>query len=307
MSPTPLLVIVGPTASGKSQLSLAAAEALDGEIVSADAFAVYRGMDIGTDKPSAADRKRVPHHLVDVADPRERFSAGDFCRLAHQAIAEIRERGKTPIVAGGTHFYIRSLLVGLFSSPPHDPALRQRLERRWEDNSSELVRRLVQVDPETARRVGPADRQRILRALEVWELSGRSLTDHWRRQRRTRRYDALIVAPVRSRSDLYAKIDQRVNVMFSSGFVEEVGRLLARGVPPESHAMKAIGYRQVMDHLEGKLSLEAAIESTQLDSRRFAKRQLSWIRHMSEGEPHWIPPLEDGGLQELIRLWNRHL
>jgi len=307
VSRPPILVVAGPTGPGKSALGLAVAEALGGEIVSADAFAVYRGMDIGTDKPSPAARRRVRHHLIDVADPRETFSAGDFARAADEAIAAIRSRARVPVVVGGTHFYIRALLLGLFPGPARDPATRARLAREWERDPGRLWRRLESVDPETAGRLQPADRQRILRALEVWELSGVPLSEHWRRHRRPPRYTALIVAPRRERADLYVRIEKRVDLMFSSGFVEEVRGLLEEGVEPESHAMKAIGYREVVGYLSGKCSLAEAVESTKRASRRFAKRQLTWLRHLSEGPVVWVPPLEDGGLEIVARLWSRHI
>ena len=300
-----LLVVVGPTGSGKSRLALEAAERLGGEIVSADAFAVYRGMDIGTDKPDAASRARVPHHLIDVADPRERFSAGEFLRAADEAIAGITARGRVPVVVGGTHFYVRALLLGLFPSPPVDPAVRARLEREWEENPRHLVAKLREVDPEAAGRIPPADRQRILRALEVHESTGIPLTEHWRRQRRKPRYPAVLVAPERDRAELYARIEARVERMFRSGLVEEVRSLLASGVPAGSHAMKAIGYREVVEYLSGRTELEEAIRRTAIATRHLAKRQITWLRHMEEGPVQPVPPAEDGGANHLEALWRR--
>ncbi|NOZ77820.1 MAG: tRNA (adenosine(37)-N6)-dimethylallyltransferase MiaA [Acidobacteria bacterium] len=307
MSAPPLLVVAGPTASGKSELGLEAAERLGGEIVSADAFAVYRGMDIGTDKPGSGARRRVPHHLIDIADPAEKFSAGDFVRAADEAIADIRSRGKTPVVVGGTHFYIRALLIGLFASPPRDPELRRRLEEAWESDPAALWEELVRVDPDLSGRIDAGDRQRILRALEVWTLSGIPLSEHWRRHEKTRRYNALIVAPLRERNDLYARIDLRVDAMFSSGFVEEVRHLLTQGVSPDAHAMKAIGYRQVVEVVYGTSDLAQAKDSTKRASRHLAKRQLTWLRHLREGDLHWVPPAGGGGVAELIQLWSQHL
>ena len=162
-----ILIIMGPTASGKSSLAVEVADRLNGEIVSADAFAVYRGMDIGTDKPTIQVQRDIPHHLLDIIDPTQPFSAGDFVSAADTAIAGILERNRLPIVVGGTHFYIRSLLFGLFPSPPHDPNLRARLEHDWDQDSQAVFQKLATLDPEAAAQVGPADRQRILRALEV--------------------------------------------------------------------------------------------------------------------------------------------
>ncbi len=306
MSPGPLLVIAGPTASGKSGLALEVAERLGGEIVSADAFSAYRGLDIGTDKPSRADRRRVPHHLVDIVDPRERFSAGDFQRAADAAIAEIRARGATPVVAGGTHFYVEALLFGLFAAPPHDTALRTRLETAWARNPAAVRERLATVDPAAAARISPGDRQRVLRALEVFELTGTPLTSHWSEQRKARRYNALVVVPERPRQALYGRIDQRVDMMFAAGLVGEVRQLLAAGVPTGAHALKAIGYREVVSYLAGEVPLDEAVEHTKRASRNLAKRQLTWLRNRCVGIVSWIPPLEAHGDDAVITLWESH-
>ena len=178
---TPLLVILGPTGSGKSRLGLEVAEQIGGEIVSADAFAVYRGLDIGTDKPTSEDRHRVRHHLVDVADPRHRFSAGEFAEAATASIDDIVGRGRTAIVVGGTHFYIRALLEGLFPSSPRDPAHSEKLAEDWERDPGSVYQRLQEVDPEAAERIAPRDRQRVLRALEIYQVTGETLTSHWQR------------------------------------------------------------------------------------------------------------------------------
>jgi tRNA dimethylallyltransferase len=301
-----ILVIAGPTASGKSRLARELAESLAGEIVSADAFAVYRGMDIGTDKPDPETRRRVRHHLVDVADPDERFSAGDFVRLATAAIADIRRRGAVPIVAGGTHFYIRALLFGLFRSPAHDPSVRMALEQAWDDDQAAVVAELAAADPRAAARIGPSDRQRILRALEIYRLTGVPISEHWSRHRDRPSYHPLMVAPRRPRAELYARIDRRVEHMFSSGLEEEVQRILALGNPPTSHALKAIGYRQVVEYLAGRLDRRAAIESTQQASRNLAKRQLTWLRARREGALHWVAPAEQGGTETVARRWLAH-
>ncbi len=306
MSPPRLLVIVGPTGSGKSRLALEVAHRIDAEVVSADAFAVYRGMDIGTDKPSSEDRTRVVHHLLDVADPRRRFSAGDWVRLADQAIEHITAKGRTAVIAGGSHFYVRALLLGLFPSPPKDPEVRRRLEETWRRDPDRLRRRLTEVDPRSADRIESADRQRILRALEVYEVSGVSLSEHWKRHDQQRRYDSLLAAPQRARDELYARIAKRVEAMFSAGLVEEVRALLASGVPVESHAMKAIGYREAAQVLSGEIGLADAKEQTVIATRHLAKRQLTWLRHLREGPLHWVRPWEHGGCEELLTIWNRN-
>jgi tRNA dimethylallyltransferase len=299
-------VIAGPTASGKSRLAMEVAERLGGEIVSADAFAVYRGMDIGTDKPSREDRERIPHHLIDILDPGETFSAGAFADAAAIAVAEIEGRGNTAVIAGGTHFWIRALVVGLFPSPPRDPDVGADLAARWEADPASVFRSLEGIDPESARRIGPHDRQRILRALEVFEITGEPMTSHWRRQRSGARFDPLFVAPNLARQALYAKIDARADRIFADGLVGEVQRILASGVPHDAHALKAIGYREVVDLLQQKCDLATAIENTKKSSRHFAKRQLTWLRRLREGTVSWVAPAGDGGAPEVIDLWQQH-
>ena len=302
---TDILIIMGPTGSGKSGLAVEVAERLDGEIVSADAFAVYRGMDIGTDKPSVQVQRGIPHHLLDILDPTQPFSAGDFVSNADKAITGILNRNRVPLVVGGTNFYIRALLFGLFPSPPHDPVLRARLEHEWDLDSQSVFEKLVDLDPEAATLIGPADRQRILRALEVGELSGEPISAHWRRHQKTFRYNALLIAPHRLRPDLYAKIDARVDTMFAGGLIEEVRRILDSGVPSDSHSLKAIGYREVVNMLSGRLDREEAVERTKRSSRKLAKRQLTWLR--GEGRLHWVPPLEQDGADTVCELWSEFL
>jgi tRNA dimethylallyltransferase len=303
---TPLIAILGPTASGKSRLGLEVAELTDGEIISADAFAVYRGLDIGTDKPTPEDRQRVRHHLVDVADPRDRFSAGEFAEAAAAAIEDITARGRTPLVVGGTHFYFRALVEGLFPAPPREQEEGARLAAEWDRDPEEVFHRLESVDPDAAQRIGPHDRQRILRALEVFDQTGEPMTSHWQRHRQPSKYRVLMVAPQRARADLYARIDARAERLFASGLEEEVRRIVASGVPVDAHALKAIGYRQVVEMLQGHCDLETAVENTKRSSRRFAKRQLTWLRSLLEEGLQWVPPAEEGGASAITRFWNQH-
>jgi tRNA dimethylallyltransferase len=283
------------------------AERVSGEIVSADAFAVYRGLDIGTDKPDLVARRRVRHHLLDVADPRQRFSAGEFAEAATEAIRDIRSRGKTPIVAGGTLFYVRALVMGLFPSPAHDPDVRSRLSAAWQEDPNVLLDTLRRVDPEASEKIGAHDRQRIIRALEVYEITSTPISEHWRRHRQAPRYRCLLSAPNRLRQDLYARIDARVVSMFASGLKEEVNQLLVSGVPRDAHALKAIGYRQVVEMLEGRWDRGTAIAQSQQASRKLAKRQLTWLRSLREGTLHWVPPEEQGGTETIIALWRLHI
>jgi tRNA dimethylallyltransferase len=302
----PLLVIAGPTASGKSSLAMEVAEQLGGEIVSADAFAVYRGMDIGTDKPSREDRERIRHHLIDIVEPIEVYSAGAFADAARALIPEIEARGATPIVAGGTHFWIRALVIELFPSPPRDPVVGERLAAEWSADPDSVRSRLRQIDPDAARQIGENDRQRILRALEVYELTGEPLTSHWHRHRSRGRFDPLYIMPNLNRHELYAKIDARAERLFSSGLVEEVEGILASGVPHDAHALKAIGYREVVDMLRGRCDLATAVENTKRASRNLAKRQLTWIRGLRGGTVHRVAPAGEGNRTNVIDLWQQH-
>lgn len=296
---TDLVVLVGPTSSGKTRLGVALAEHLGGEVISADAFAVYRGMDIGTAKPEPVLRARVPHHLIDIADPRERYSAGMFLRDADAAIAGVRERGKLPIVVGGTLFYVRSLLWGLFPEPPKDAALRRQLEEAWRADPDAVRARLAATDPEAAARIAPSDRQRVLRALEVSLVAGRPMSELWREHPLRRpRYRFVLLGMAQPRQELHARIAQRVESMFREGLLTEVAALLARGVAPDSHAMKAIGYRECCRVLSGEWTPERARGATVVATRQLAKRQLTWLR--GESDVEWVEGDEAGVLAQAL-------
>ncbi len=290
-----LVVIVGPTASGKTALGAAFARSVGGEVVSADAFAVYRGLDIGTAKPEAALRAAVPHHLIDIADPGERYSAGMFVRDADAAIAAIRERGRVPVVVGGTHFYVRALLFGLFPEPPKDAALRQALEAEWARDQAATRARLQALDPAAAARIAANDRQRTLRALEVCLVAKRGMSQLWSEHARDNpryQYEMLGLSP--ARQELHVRIARRVEWMFAAGLVDEVQRLLAGGLSPEAHAMKAIGYRESCRVLAGELTVEQAKEAAAAATRRLAKRQMTWLR--GEAAVRWLT----GGDRDLL-------
>jgi tRNA dimethylallyltransferase len=282
------VAIVGATATGKSVLAMTLAEELGGEIVNADALQVYRGFDIGTAKPGAAERARVPHHLIDVLDPSEPWSAGEFARRAGQAIAEIQGRGRTPIVVGGSGLYLRALFEGMSPVPPSDPEVRGELrERLGREGLEALAAELARVDPATAERLAAGDTQRVLRALEVARVSGRTLSS-WIAEQPfgTQRIAALRVGLTLPRVLLYDRISGRVARMVEEGWVEEVARLLALGLDPGLPAFQAIGYRQVVRHLEGGWSLDDAIADTVKATRRFAKRQETWFRR--EPDVNWF-------------------
>jgi len=289
-----LYAIVGPTASGKTALALEVAARLPVEIVSCDSQAVYRGLDIGTAKPTAAERAAVPHHLVDVADPADDFSAATYVRLADAAIADIASRGRIPLVVGGTGLYLRSLLRGIFEAPPKDEALRRSLEARAaEEGTQALHRELAAVDPAAAARIAPADRVRIVRALEVHRLTGRTISEHHALHRGgERRYRAAVFGVTPPREELARRVAIRARRMFDEGLAEEAAAL-ARDPRVRARLEGIMGYREALLLAAGKLSREEAIERTRLEQRRYAKRQLTWFRGMREVE--WLewPPSAD--------------
>jgi tRNA dimethylallyltransferase len=281
-----LLILTGPTGSGKSALALELAPRLGAEIVSADSMTLYRGMDVGTAKPTAADRARVPHHLIDVLDPWESASVAWWLDRAARTVSDIESRGKTALFVGGTPFYLKALLCGLFPSPPSQEDLRRRLEREAEvDGPVALHARLAGVDPVTARRLHPNDVRRVVRGLEVWHLTGKPLsewqTQSWWGPEGTRFRPGTCLAIDVPRTELYARIDRRVTEMFSAGWIDEVHRLreLPRALGRE--ASQALGYRQILEHLDGKRSLTETVAEVQLRTRQFAKRQLTWFRGLA--------------------------
>jgi tRNA dimethylallyltransferase len=273
-------VIVGPTAAGKSALAAAVAERLDGEVVSADAFQVYRGLDIGTAKVSREVTTRVPHHCIDIADPDEHFSAGRYAREAAAAIADIQSRGRLAIVAGGSGFYIRALVEGLAPLPRRDARWRAALEAVAERRGLGFIHAMLErLDPGWADAVGPADRQRLLRGLEVTLRCGRPMSALLaERGRSGPRYEAIWVGLSAPRPLLYERIATRVDDMLAAGWREEVRGLLERGYTARSPGLRAIGYRELVAHLQGELALPAAREQIVRATRRYAKRQLTWFR-----------------------------
>ena len=297
-----LLAILGPTATGKSALAMHLATELDGEIVNADALQVYRGLDVGTAKPTAEMRRRVRHHLIDILEPSEVFSAGEFARRARSAIADVEGRGRTAILAGGSGFYLRALLEGLSPLPPSDPEIRRRLDDRLRHHGlPALYEELRERDPETARRLAPGDRQRILRALEVALGSGRTLSDWIRSQPMgSSPLEAVRIGLTLPRSILYDRIADRVQQMILRGWVAEVEGLLSRGVKPGAAAFQAIGYRQIVRHVLGSWSLEMAVADTIRATRRYAKRQETWFR--KESGVRWISALDaERSVTDLLR------
>jgi tRNA dimethylallyltransferase len=287
-----LAFIVGPTGAGKSAVALRLAERFDGEIVSCDSMQVYRGFDIGTDKPSPEERARVPHHLIDVVDAGTQFNAADFAAGALEAIEAARGRGRLPLVAGGTGLYFKALEEGLFPGPGRDEALRLALDAEARERGPEaLWERLAAVDPEYARRTGRRDRVRIVRALEVQALTGRPLSAHFRdTESRLGGVRPVKIGLDRPRAVLYRRIEERVDRMFERGLIEETRALLARGVPDSAPPFKALGYKHVLRVLRGEIAQPEAAALTKIDTRHYAKRQMTWFRKMAG--IRWLDPEE---------------
>lgn len=276
----PLLFVLGPTATGKSELGAHLALRLGGEVVGCDSMQVYRGLDAATGKPPAALRGRVPHHLIDVAEPGEDFSMGDFVRAAEDAIAGIAGRGRLPVIVGGTGLYVRGLLKGPFDGPRRDEPLRDRLRAIEGRRGAGFLHRLLRrVDPEAAGRIGGNDPQRIIRALEVWLLTGRPLSEWFHAEGFSAdRYPAVKIGLDLPREELYRRIDDRAGAFIDAGLFEEVERLVASGAPRHANAFKALGYREALAVLDGRLQKPEAVLLIRRNTRRYAKRQLTWFR-----------------------------
>jgi tRNA dimethylallyltransferase len=287
------LVLTGPTGSGKTQLGVELAERLGAEIVSMDSMTLYRGMNIGTAKPGEAQRQRIRHHLIDVLEPWQGSSVAWWLEQAGQCCRDIEERGKRVLFVGGTPLYLKALLHGLFDGPAHNEELRQQLTQEAElSGLEELHRRLAEVDPATAGRVHPHDVRRVVRALEVWQLTGRPISawqTQWQQERAQANREGSRFCQVLwldlPRGELYARIEARVCEMFASGLVEEACSLRRLPHPLSREAAQALGYKEVFAFLDGELSLEEARARVQTRSRQLAKRQLTWFRHLPECRP----------------------
>jgi tRNA dimethylallyltransferase len=291
----PLIVIAGPTASGKTSAALEIAQKLDAEIISADSQQVYRYFDIGTAKPSAAELALVPHHLVSCVDPLEpEFSAMRWANLADEAIAQIRKRGKRVVIAGGTGLYLRALLHGLVEAPSRDDALRDELEAFADaEGNAALHARLAAVDPVTAAKLPDADRLRIIRALEIHMLTGKTASQHREEHAFVpdrHAYELYVITPPPDREALYAVINRRTQAMFEAGLVEETRALVARGYR-EAAPMKAVGYVQALSVVDGAMSVDDAIRDTAQATRHYAKRQVTWFRKEKGARAVTLPEL----------------
>jgi len=281
----PIIAIVGPTASGKSELGLYLAEQFSGEIVNYDSVQIFRHLNIGTAKPSLEERERVPHHMIDMCEPAEIFTAGDYQRESRRVLEDIRRRGKLPILSGGTGLYLRALTEGLFNGPTRSLFWRNRLEMMIERKGRPYVHRLLKrLDPEAASRIAERDKPKVIRALEVRLETGKPLSEHLREKPRQplMGFHVHFVGLNPSRQELCRRIDLRVSKMFEAGLVEEVRRLLSNGIPPSAKPFEAIGYRHVIADLDSRNSWERTIRIIQRDTRRYAKRQMTWFRKQSE-------------------------
>ena len=285
-----LVIILGPTAVGKSELALDLATEFSGEIINADSQQVYRYLDIGTGKPSIEDCNRVPHHLIDIVNPDEEFNAALFRRLAMTGIGGIHQRGRNAIVCGGTGFYLKALTQGLFVGPGQDSTIREKLERDIGANGLAVVyNRLAKIDPSATSTIHPNDRQRVIRALEVYELTGKPLSE-WQKEHAfgDDPYEMVKIGLNRDRAELYDRINRRCERMIQDGLLEEIRGLIGKGFGLELKPLRSVGYRQMGAVINGALSLEPALEEMKQETRRLAKRQLTWFR--SDAEIRWFHP-----------------
>jgi tRNA dimethylallyltransferase len=289
----PLVVILGPTASGKSSLAIRLAQQLNGEVLVCDSTQVYRHFDIGTAKVPLAERDGVAHHLVDLVEPEDLFTAGEYRRQALLVLAEVSQRGKLPIIVAGTGLYLRALLEGLADAPERSEELRERLRAKEQlRGPGHLHRALARLDPEIAARIAPRDTQKVIRAIEMRILAGKPISEIHRSGRTgLQGYEIRKIGLLPSRAALYSRIDARTGAMIHGGWLDEVRKLSSSGIPPDAKPFQFIGYSELRAHLAGQLTMEAALEKIQQATRQFAKRQLTWFR--KEPAVHWLPGFGD--------------
>ncbi|MBT9139839.1 MAG: tRNA dimethylallyltransferase [Dehalococcoidia bacterium] len=295
-----LLVITGPTSVGKSAVAVAVTKDIGGEIISADSVQVYRGLDIGAAKPSMSERETVPHHLIDLVDPNWNYSVAQYQRHATEVITTLHQEGKLPILVGGTGLYLRAVVKGYaFGEDAEDELLRRRLRQEVKEFGAEALHsRLSVLDPQTAARLHPNDLRRVIRALEFYEKSKQSISEQMNATPQENVYDTLFFCLTMPRELLYQRIDLRVEEMLAAGLVNEVRGLLADGVSPEAKSMQSLGYKQIVAYLSGERSLLSAVTEIKRDTRRFAKRQLTWFRR--EKELIWLDLSKYSGNADLV-------
>ena len=304
----PLVVVLGPSGSGKSELAVFLAKAIDGEVVNCDSLQLYRGFDIGTAKLAEAERRGVPHHLIDVLHPTELFTAGEYARRARNILMEISGRGRVPMIVGGTGFYLRALLEGLFPGPSRDSTVRERLELRERKKPGSLHRILARLDPATATRIHRNDKKKIIRALEVRLLEGRPISTLYAQGRAALSgFTPVKLGLNPNRALLYQRLDARTRGIFERGLIEEVAGLLAAGVPATAKPFESLGYKQALQVIAGRWTAEQALQSTQSETRQYAKRQLTWFR--KEPAVHWLEGFGDEARiqQEALAMVGRHI
>lgn len=275
-----LLVIIGPTAVGKTKLSIELAKTFNGEIISGDSMQIYRKMDIGTAKIKKAEMEGIPHYLIDIKEPEESFSVAEFQQLVRSKIKTIAEKGKLPIIAGGTGLYIQSVIYDYqFSDAPADEEFRHMLEERMKEIGNEaLYRELEKIDPVSASQIHPNNVRRVIRALEIYHCTGKSMSDYQQEQQPDLLYDTALIGLTMEREQLYKRINDRVDLMMEEGLLEEVKTLYVQGLR-DCQSIQAIGYKELYDFFDGKVTLEEAVENLKQNSRRYAKRQLTWFRN----------------------------
>ncbi|MGE5598890.1 MAG: tRNA (adenosine(37)-N6)-dimethylallyltransferase MiaA [Bacteroidota bacterium] len=300
-----IVILAGPTAVGKSDLGLALSQSLGGEILAADSMQVYRRMNIGTAKPTAEEQALVPHHLLDLVEPDQSYNAARYAEDFHRAAADVTRRGRLPVVVGGTGLYIRAALYRfLFPEIGRRPEIRSRLQNEADAAGPEALHaRLRMVDPEAAARIHPRDARRIVRALEVYEESGRPISAWQRENKASSPYDAVYLYLTRERRELYRRIEARTDQMLAAGFLQEVESLLAMGFDRRLPAMQGIGYRELGAYLAGEMTLPAAVELIKRRTRNYAKRQMTWFRHEPDACPLILSGKStDAALTEILRL-----
>ena len=300
MTKIPLIVVAGPTASGKTSLAIDIAKTLDGEIVCADSMQIYKYMDIGTAKATRDEQAQCPHHLMDIVEPDCEFSVADYTELAHKTISDIVSRGKTPIMCGGTGLYIDSVVNDVeFGEFDNDYTLRRELEElAKKEGSQRLIDMLSEFDPLSAKKLHPNNLKRIIRAIEFYKVSGIPISEHQHMTKlKESRYNAVEFIIDRERYELYDRINRRVDIMMDEGLADEVKTLMDRGYSPKLNSMQGIGYKELIAYFEGKSTLDEAVDAIKQNSRRYAKRQLTWFRRNEN--IHWLSP--DNALEEALK------
>ena len=300
MTKIPLIVVAGPTASGKTSLAIDIAKELDGEIVCADSMQIYKYMDIGTAKATKEEQAQCPHHLMDIVEPDCEFSVADYTELAHKTISDIVSRGKTPIMCGGTGLYIDSVVNDVeFGEFENDYTLRRELEElAKKEGPQKLIDILSKFDVESAKKLHPNNLKRIIRAIEFYKVSGIPISEHQHMTKlKESRYNAVEFIIDRERCELYDRINRRVDIMMNEGLTDEVNMLIGRGYSPELNSMQGIGYKELIAYFDGKSTLDEAVDAIKQNSRRYAKRQLTWFRRNEN--IHWLSP--DNALEEALK------